>query len=417
MQGTEHEMELREKLLMQSEVFSINRDLKLTEQVKNQILENERNNAPRNGTLNVLPRRMMMKKEGASRMKISDYSYFLNVMEENKNPLNIMPESTRMKFFKRLIRRLMRVTLQWQQLFNNATKDAVALLAKDMNAMTWTIKGMEEKLRIQEDRITDLNMIVSKMADKHRDFQDAFDRMRDNGVGAFSPEDHEVFYKKTNAQAGEDSIMAYVFSTLGIPFKECDYLDLGANHPQFLSNTNFFYEQGARGVLVEANPDLIQSLRYYRNCDILLNRVISDKADGSLDFYILSGDGLSTPDYEAAKQAIEANPNLKIEKVIKVEPITVNEILRTYFYTAPKILNVDIEGMEMDILRGIDFNAYRPLMVIIEMIPYSPSLIVGEKNTEIMEFMRSKGYQEYAFTGINSIFIDVEQAKKLQRTR
>jgi hypothetical protein len=40
------------------------------------------------------------------------------------------------------------------------------------------------------------------------------------------------------------------------------------------------------------------------------------------------------------------------------------------------------------------------------MIEYSKELTVGGKNQEIIGFMKSAGYEEFAFTGINSIFID-----------
>ena len=80
---------------------------------------------------------------------------------------------------------------------------------------------------------------------------------------------------------------------------------------------------------------------------------------------------------------------------------------------APKILNLDIEGMEMEILRSIDFDKYRPTAMIIEMIPYSKQLVAGQKNQEILRFMQEKGYVEYAFTGINSIFLDMKFYEKV----
>ena len=46
------------------------------------------------------------------------------------------------------------------------------------------------------------------------------------------------------------------------------------------------------------------------------------------------------------------------------------------------------------------------MIMIIEMIPYSKELVRGQKDTELLEYVKSKGYDEYAFTGINSIFID-----------
>ena len=53
-----------------------------------------------------------------------------------------------------------------------------------------------------------------------------------------------------------------------------------------------------------------------------------------------------------------------------------------------------------------DFEKFRPMIIICEMIEYRRGLTVGEKNQEILDFMRSKDYEEFAFTGINSIFID-----------
>ena len=107
------------------------------------------------------------------------------------------------------------------------------------------------------------------------------------------------------------------------------------------------------------------------------------------------------------------NPAIQIEEVITVLTITVNEILDTYFDGAPVFINIDIEGAEMDILESIDFEAHRPLAIILEMIPYRSHLVVGIKNQEILQFMADKDYVEYAFTGINSIFLDKKQMRDL----
>ena len=47
------------------------------------------------------------------------------------------------------------------------------------------------------------------------------------------------------------------------------------------------------------------------------------------------------------------------------------------------------------------------------MIPYSKQLVAGQKNQEILRFMQEKGYVEYAFTGINSIFLDMKFYEKV----
>ena len=128
-----------------------------------------------------------------------------------------------------------------------------------------------------------------------------------------------------------------------------------------------------------------------------------------MDFYIRNGDGLSSPDAESVREALEENEALRIEKTVSVETITVDEIMERYFDGAPVLLNMDLEGNELEILGSMDFDKHRPLIVIVEMIPYRKELVVGEKNREILAFMQEHGYEEYAFTGINSIFLDKQQ--------
>ena len=61
----------------------------------------------------------------------------------------------------------------------------------------------------------------------------------------------------------------------------------------------------------------------------------------------------------------------------------------------------------------MDWERFRPLIVIVEMIEYSTELSVGYKDKEIQQFMETQGYIEYAFTGINSIYLDRRKVVKL----
>lgn len=232
--------------------------------------------------------------------------------------------------------------------------------------------------------------------------------------GAFISADREQQIRRSSlSQSGEDAILAQIFKMLGMAESQCSYLDLGANHAKKLSNTYYFYQKGSRGVLVEANPKLIAELKFYRSGDVILNRCIAGESGQNVDFYLMSGDGLSTPDKEQAERIVSYNPAIQIENVVAVQTISVNEILDTYFDGAPVFINIDIEGAEMEILTSIDFEAHRPLAIILEMIPYRSHLVVGVKNQEILQFMTDNDYMEYAFTGINSIFLDKKQMRNL----
>lgn len=220
---------------------------------------------------------------------------------------------------------------------------------------------------------------------------------------------------RSYAQSGEDAILFYILPHIGIELKNATYLDLGANHAKELSNTYALYEKGVRGVLVETNPVLIPELKLNRSEDQIVPKCLALHSGCPVTFYILSGDGLSTPDKAAAEKMIAENPEIRIEKEVQVDTVTIHELLEQYFSEAPTFLNIDIEGMEFDILQEIDFKKIRPKVVIVEMIEYSMMIHAGSRNQRILDYMKKNNYIEYAFTGINSIFVDASVWKYTDR--
>lgn len=230
----------------------------------------------------------------------------------------------------------------------------------------------------------------------------------------FKPFDNDFWNKVSVAQSGEDTIVEYVLMVLGIKLSDEYYLDLGANHAKQLSNTYMLYKKGMRGVLVEANPQLIGELKFYRSEDVILNKCISNHSDESLQFYIMSGDGLSCTSMDAVNEMIEKNPQLYIKDTITVDTITVNQILQKYFSKAPILLSIDIEGQEESILQTLDYDKYAPLIVIVERIDYGTTIATKKRKDLIADIMSQNGYFEYAFTGINSIFINKRRLEEIQ---
>lgn len=208
------------------------------------------------------------------------------------------------------------------------------------------------------------------------------------------------------SQAGEDSIVSFILSYLQDKKQGISYLDIGCNHYRKMNNTYHFYKKGIRGVLVEANPDFIEDIKINRPEDIVLNVGVGEQVTDSLTFYVLNGDGLSSFNRSVIDEALKENTDLEIIKEISVPIVTVNSIMKQYFYSAPTICSIDIEGDELSVLKSIDMDKYRPVIYIVETIEYRKNLDLNNKRNDIVDYMRSKGYHEYAFTGINSIFID-----------
>lgn len=210
-----------------------------------------------------------------------------------------------------------------------------------------------------------------------------------------------IDYKKSYSQCGEDLIIRHIFDALRIPAPT--YLDIGAHHPSLINNTRIFYENGSHGVNVEPDPSLIEAFQKQRPRDINLNIGIAEKK-GELPFYIMSTRTLNTFSEEQAKSA-EHEGKIKIEQVVNIPVLNVNDVIRNNFQESPDLISLDVEGLDLAILRSLDFSLYRPKVICVETITFSENR-QGKKITEIAKLMNDNGYLAYADTNVNTLFVD-----------
>lgn len=208
--------------------------------------------------------------------------------------------------------------------------------------------------------------------------------------------------KVSYSQCGEDLIVRYVFDFLKIPTPT--YLDIGAHHPTFLSNTFLFYQQGSSGLNIEPDPKLFEPFPKQRSRDTNLNIGISDQ-EGDLPFYVMSAPTLNTFSEVDARAAV-AQGRIKIEKIFPVKVRPINAVLQEFLPDVPlDFLSIDVEGLDFAILSSMDFNRWRPKVICAETITYSEANR-GEKIPEIAGLLHKLGYEAYADTHINTIFVD-----------
>jgi FkbM family methyltransferase len=216
---------------------------------------------------------------------------------------------------------------------------------------------------------------------------------------------NEIYRKSFYSQAGEDIILMYLFNSVGISTPA--YLDIGANHPVSGSNTYIFYEAGSTGVCVEADPSLFAELSKVRKNDKCLNVGVTFDDRREADFYVFPLAGLNTLSKEEAEYR-EKHGSYKVESIIKIPLKTINEVIEENFDKTPDLISIDIEGIDLDVLKSLDFDKYRPLAICVETITYSENR-KERKITEILDFVTSKGYFVYADTHINTIFVNQEK--------
>ena len=212
--------------------------------------------------------------------------------------------------------------------------------------------------------------------------------------------DYSNYEKKSYSQSGEDIIIKYIFNARGV--SNFTYLDIGANHPYNLNNTFLFYLDGCRGVNIEPNPILIEYFKTKRSDDTSIEVGVAENI-GELTYYYMDANELNTFSKEQAIYLEERGHRILNESVISV--LTINSIIKEYFNdVSPNIIFIDAEGMDLILIKSIDFDKYSPEVLCVESISYELNGN-GIKDSELIDFVLSKGYMLYADTNINSIFV------------
>ena len=106
---------------------------------------------------------------------------------------------------------------------------------------------------------------------------------------------------------------------------------------------------------------------------------------------------------EAEKRIRETQGEVKIEKVVKMPLVNINKIIGTHLDgRAPDYLSIDVEGLDYEILKTLDYSTYRPKIICTETLVTSTM----KMDAQTGEFLKTKGYSLRGMTFANSIFLD-----------
>ncbi|WP_373526227.1 hypothetical protein [Nostoc sp.] len=94
----------------------------------------------------------------------------------------------------------------------------------------------------------------------------------------------------SHSQFGEDMVVRFLTndSTLGF------YVDIGAHHPVYISNTYHFYSKGWRGINIDAIPGSMDVFKVLRPKDINLELCLSPLEGEEIDFFIFDRPAFNT---------------------------------------------------------------------------------------------------------------------------
>lgn len=204
------------------------------------------------------------------------------------------------------------------------------------------------------------------------------------------------------SQEGEDLLL---FRILGHK-SDGVYVDVGAHHPKRFSNTYLFYRKGWRGINIDAMPGSMKLFEKYRPQDINVETGVGS-TPGMFDYFIFNEPALSGFSKKLSQQRSNENNDYYINEIIKVQVLTLADILNKY-HRNNKIdfLSVDVEGLDLDVLRSNDWVKYRPYYALVEILDSSLHQL---DNHEITCYMKTCGYEIYA-KQINTVVFRDQQA-------
>jgi len=209
--------------------------------------------------------------------------------------------------------------------------------------------------------------------------------------------------RQSFSQQGEDIVLYHLLHDW-MKIESPTYLDIGAADPIQSSNTYLLYCTSSRGVLVEPNPTFAAALRKHRPGDLVVEAGVGIGGAGEGDYYVIRGEPtLNTFSPEQVATYRRGSPKDPVERVVKMPLVPVNRLIAECLGQAPDLLSIDVEGLDLDILRTLDFAIYRPGAIIAETILMNGG---GRDNAGIAGLLVSKGYVVRGGSLYNTIFAD-----------
>ena len=170
------------------------------------------------------------------------------------------------------------------------------------------------------------------------------------------------------------------------------YVDVGCYHPIHRNNTHLLHMQNWSGVNIDTSQFSIDLFNFMRPKDLNYNCAISDKNKNIKLFYQKELSQLSTIEKGQAESVFQGEIKEK-----EIEAFTLDEILSRDKYKDSKIdlLDIDVEGADLKVLRGLSFDKFKPELVCVEI--HAKEI----EKSDIYNFLTDKNY-ELLWSGVFS---------------
>jgi FkbM family methyltransferase len=183
------------------------------------------------------------------------------------------------------------------------------------------------------------------------------------------------------SQFGEDlAVLRWLDERL--PNTTPTYVDAGCFHPIHCSNTLLLYKRGWRGINIDLLPEKIALFDRLRPGD---QNVVAALSDAARDLGVVTYEG-GLEDRLDPDTSSHPHPGSLAVSRTQVVTRTLNDVLSKTRLRDKRIgyLNIDCEGHDLNVLRGLNLASYAPSIITIE--AFEPNL------DDIRDYLTGVGY-------------------------
>ena len=217
----------------------------------------------------------------------------------------------------------------------------------------------------------------------------------------------EVFGRRTYAirsysQEGEDLILLRLLHDVPAAL----YVDVGAHHPYRFSNTALLHERGWKGINIDALPGSMRAFERFRPSDINLEIGIG-RERAQLQYHVFDEPALNTFDATLAAERRAIGWREIGTRTIECFPLAEvleQELMKLGTRTIG-LLSVDVEGLDLDVLRSNDWSRFRPGIIVVEVLSADVASILA---SAVTRYLQEVGYRPYAKLVSSTIFLPTD---------
>jgi FkbM family methyltransferase len=208
----------------------------------------------------------------------------------------------------------------------------------------------------------------------------------------FKLNDESFEYRQFHSQFGEDR---FIYKNINLP-RNGVFVDVGAGHPTYLSNTYFFEKNGWAGICIDADPTQYELLKKER---AHVEWAAISSHEGEIEF---SQSYFPTYSSTAGQEEPKGLFRVPLKGTIKVPSYRLETILEKYQIGQIDLLDIDVEGTELEVWQTLDYEKHKPKVVILEYYTFG----VSDDSNKIKRFFENLPYQLVHTTCTNLIFVN-----------